>query len=166
MHSTIALVFDFDDTLVPDSTTALLKTYGIDPQKFWSIDAKTLVTRGYDPPHAYLKLLLDNIGPGKPMGELSNADLRKFGKTLNKHFFPGLPALFKDLRAAVKSTSDIDIEFYVISGGLEEIIEGCDLIQKNFSERVGTSGEGETIGMIDPYSVPPGERRKMTLLSR
>ena len=32
----IAVVFDFDDTLVPDSTTALLESRGVDAAQFWS----------------------------------------------------------------------------------------------------------------------------------
>jgi hypothetical protein len=34
----IALIFDFDDTLTPDSTTQLLRSYGIDTSKFWQQD--------------------------------------------------------------------------------------------------------------------------------
>ena len=28
-HDTLAVIFDFDDTLVPDSTTALLEAHGL-----------------------------------------------------------------------------------------------------------------------------------------
>jgi hypothetical protein len=31
----VALIFDFDDTLAPDSTTKLLREHGIDTNKFW-----------------------------------------------------------------------------------------------------------------------------------
>ncbi len=48
--ATIAVIFDFDDTLVPDSTTALLRRYGVDPEKFWSELASALVSEGYDHP--------------------------------------------------------------------------------------------------------------------
>ena len=92
-HAILALIFDFDDTLVPDSTTQLLLQHGIDPQQFWGRDAKNLVQSGYDPALAYLKLLLDNIGPGKPLGDLTNEGLGKFGAQLDRKYFPGIPRL-------------------------------------------------------------------------
>lgn len=60
----IALVFDFDDTLVPDATTALLESRGIDVREFWSEVVPRLVDEGYDPPLAYLRAMLDRIGQG------------------------------------------------------------------------------------------------------
>jgi FMN phosphatase YigB (HAD superfamily) len=72
----VAVVFDFDDTLVPDSTTKLLQDHGIDTAHFWGVEAKELIAQGYDPPAACLKLLLDNIGPDKPLGNLTNQRLR------------------------------------------------------------------------------------------
>ncbi len=92
----IAVVFDFDDTLVPDSTTALLESRGIDAQEFWSDLAPPLVDDGYDPPLAYLRLLLDRIGAGRPLGELSNEDLRQFGSGLDAAYFPGMPQMLDD----------------------------------------------------------------------
>lgn len=47
--STLALVFDFDDTLTPDSTTALLERHGVNARKFWKKDTRALIARGYDP---------------------------------------------------------------------------------------------------------------------
>lgn len=142
--STIALIFDFDDTLVPDSTTKLLKQCKIDPQKFWKKDAKALIYSGFDPALAYLKLLLENIGPRKPLGQLTNAELCKFGKTLDPLFYDGIPELIRDLKNTVKRYKNIAIEFYVISGGLQEIIEGSELIKKNFSGVYGSQLVGDT----------------------
>lgn len=142
--ATIAVIFDFDDTLVPDSTSLLLQQHGIDPTRFWKEEAKALVDKGYDPSHAYLRLILDNVGKGKRLGKLTNASLRKFGSSLNKHFFPGIPTLFRDLRKIVAKVKDVGIDFYVISGGLQEIIEGCELIQKNMSGVYGCQLGGET----------------------
>ena len=45
--------------------------------------AKALLDSGWDPTPAYLKLLLDNVGPGKPFGKLTNAKLREFGAKLS-----------------------------------------------------------------------------------
>src|SRR6476620_523391 len=116
----IAVVFDFDDTLTDDSTTALLQNAGIDASDFWSNKAKSLLDAGWGPTPAYLKLLLDNVGSAKPFGKLTNAKLREFGSSLT--FYPGIPKLFKDLHVSVAqhTVSNPGIEFYVISGGLEE----------------------------------------------
>src|SRR5260370_32572701 len=112
--SIISVIFDFDDTLIPDSTTQLLVAKGIDPKRFWD-DAKKLVLEGYDPAQGFLKLLIDNIGPDKPLGELTNQKLSEFGATLN-NFFPGIPEIFDDLRKEVSTKyRDINIEFYIIS---------------------------------------------------
>lgn len=99
MSDVIAVVFDFDDTLLPDSTTLLLESRGIDPDKFWKIDAKNLLDQGFDPTLAYLNLILENIGPNKPFGNLRSDDLRAFGKTLDNKFFPGVKGLTDELRA-------------------------------------------------------------------
>jgi hypothetical protein len=48
-QNVIALVFDFDDTLTDDSTTALLKVVGIDTKEFWGTKAKALLDAGWDP---------------------------------------------------------------------------------------------------------------------
>lgn len=132
--STLALVFDFDDTLVPDSTTRLLKRH-VDPEKFWA-GLKPLVRSGYDPTLAFLHAFLDLVGEGAPLGRLDNKGLRQFGASLNSAFFPGLPVLFKDLRA-IAARYECSIEFYVISGGLQEVIEGTSLVTKYFRAAYG-----------------------------
>jgi len=51
----IALIFDFDDTLVPDSTSQLLEEYGISSDEFWEDEFSPLITEGYDPANASLE---------------------------------------------------------------------------------------------------------------
>jgi phosphoglycolate phosphatase-like HAD superfamily hydrolase len=142
----IALIFDFDDTLVPDSLTALLQQHGIDPSDFWQVKAKNLIQKGYDPPAAYLKLILDNIGDGKPLGNLTNEKLREFGATLDKHFYPGLPEFFDEVRAEIKETEieNIKVEFYIISGGLQPILEGSKIVKEYFEAAYGCQLAGDT----------------------
>lgn len=50
----IAVVFDFDDTLAPDTTTMLLREHGIDTDHFWKEDVRVLVDQGYDQAVAWL----------------------------------------------------------------------------------------------------------------
>jgi phosphoserine phosphatase len=149
LASTLALVFDFDDTLSPDSTTALLEKHNVDPQQFWQRDTKALIAKGYDPALAYLRLLLDKTGPGKPLGSLTNEGLRTFGAALP--LYPGLPGLLTDVRNTVKKFKNIDIEFYIVSGGLREIIRGNRFIKKNFSGIYGCELAGDEEGAVLRY---------------
>lgn len=132
-HKVLAVVFDFDDTLLPDSTTALLRSAGIDTTEFWNIKAPRLLDEGFDFTLAYLHLLLELVGKNKPLGVLSNKALGNFGASLDKAFYMGIPRLFNDLRKAVSAVKGIDIEFYVISSGLAAIIKGSKVIQDNFT---------------------------------
>jgi phosphoserine phosphatase len=122
----IAVIMDFDDTLTDDSTTQLLLHYGIDAQTFWK-ECGEMASSGWDPTLAYTKRLLDHVGPDRPLGKLSNADLRRFGAKLR--FYPGIPQLFKDLQAIARQhpLTNPAIEFYIISGGLEEVIRGSGI---------------------------------------
>lgn len=147
--SVLAVIFDFDDTLAPDSTSALLRKHGLDPDKFWSRDVKALLDQGYDPPLAYLNLLLNNVGPGKPLGELRNSDLAEFGASLDTTWFPGLPDLFRDLRSLVAEHRDITIEFYIVSSGLQAIIQGSDHVRGHFRGVYGCQlGEDADTGLV------------------
>jgi hypothetical protein len=129
----IALIFDFDDTLVPDSTTSLLESNGIDVANFWN-SANSLVQNGYDQPLAYLKLLLDIIGDGRPLGKLTNDDLGRYGASLDGSFHEGLPEFFDDIRTDIsKNYKGIKAEFYIVSGGLQAVIEGSAIVKKYFN---------------------------------
>ncbi|MFN0016791.1 MAG: hypothetical protein ACKVP0_00950 [Pirellulaceae bacterium] len=126
-QNVIAVIFDFDDTLTDDSTTRLLEHHGIDPVDFWKVKAASLLKGGWDPTLAYLKLILDEVGPGKKLGNLTNQKLREFGSTLK--IYSGVTTLFKDLKkiALEHPLSNPAVEFYVVSGGLEEIIRGSKI---------------------------------------
>jgi len=146
----IAVVFDFDDTLMPDSTTELVKQHGIDPEEFWLKTVKHLLLQGYEPALAYLNRLLENVGEKKALGLMSNDGLREFGKSLSKSFYPGVNTLFKELREITHAVSpDINLEFYVVSGGLQDLIEDIPLLKKNFSAIYGCQfGEDGRTGVI------------------
>jgi len=137
LSTTVAVVFDFDDTLVPDSTTSFLQKHGLDPDKFWKVDLMKLVKSGYDPTLGYMRLILDNVGKDKPLGLLRNSDFRNFGTTLDDKFYPGIPDIFDRLRKIVKHYEVYQIEFYIVSGGLREIVMGSNTIRNYFSAMYG-----------------------------
>lgn len=145
----MAVIFDFDDTLLPDSTSALLAEHDIDPAHFWSVEAQRLVEQGYDPPLAYLNLLLDEVRPGGNLDGLTNDQLREFGKSLDSTWFEGLPGLFDDIHEIVTQQRDVTVEFYIISGGLEAIIGGSDIVRNHFSGFYGCQlGEDPETGVV------------------
>lgn len=132
----IACVFDFDETLAPDSTTKFLRERGADAEAFWS-QTREMAKAGWDPTLAWLNLFLDNVGEGRPLGPVSNADLRAFGASLTGDLFPGVPELISDLKQTVAEYRDMSIEFYVVSGGLRPMLEGCPLIESDFAAAYG-----------------------------
>lgn len=122
----LAVVFDFDDTLTADSTSALIEKYGVKPESFWNNDVNSLVQAGWDVTCAYLHLLLELSRIGK-IPNFTAQELRKFGSRLKP--YPGLPSLFKDLRK-IAAEEGFGIEFYIVSGGLQDIIDGFSLRQE------------------------------------
>lgn len=147
--SVIAVIFDFDDTLLPDSTSALLQAHGIDDVQFWSVHVKQLVDQGYDPPLAYLNLLLEEVGADKPLGELTNAKLTEFGATLDSTWFEGLPDMFVDLQTLAAEHRDVSVEFYIISSGLEAVIAGSEFVEKHFDGFYGCQlAEDDGTGVV------------------
>ena len=145
----MAVIFDFDDMLLPDSTSALLSEHGIDPAQFWSGDAQKLVEQGYDPPLAYLNLLLNEVRPGGKLEGLTNDQLRGFGKSLDSTWFEGMPEFFDDIRRIVRQQRDVTVEFYIISGGLEAIIGGSEIVQNHFTGYYGCQlGEDPETGTV------------------
>src|SRR5208282_5071755 len=140
----VAVIFDFDDTLLPDSTTRLLKSHGIDTDDFWGKQARDLIQQGYDPPTAYLNLMLRNIGEGKPLGLLTNQKLYEFGSSLDGLFHEGLPQFFEDVWLEVKSSfKNIEVEFYIVSAGLQPVMEGSAIVRKYFRAAYGCQLAGD-----------------------
>lgn len=126
----IALVFDFDGTLGPDTISSLLIEQKVDPEKFW-LEVAHLVKADWDPPLAYMHLLWQLAKKGKI--EVSQKYLKFLGEKLV--LFPGLPQAFVELKTFVKTHPELQkvrvkLEFYIISGGIEEMILGSTLARQ------------------------------------
>ena len=128
-HNIIAIVTDFDDTLTDDSTTQLLLQYGVEPEDFWQRSVGGYVRDGADPTIGFLLAILDLTARGKPLQALNNDALRKVGQTLK--FYSGFPEVLDDLRAITREFTGATptLEFYVISGGFEEVVLGSQIAQ-------------------------------------
>lgn len=134
MSKKIGLAFDMDDTLSPDTSTQLVASFGIDPDEFWGKTIRALITKGADPTLAYLHKICDLSGEGKPMGLLTPEALHKFGATIDPTIYPGVDGLRADLQAiATAIDPSIEVEMYVVSGGIKHVLDGSDILRRNFN---------------------------------
>jgi hypothetical protein len=128
----LAVVFDCDDTLAPDTTVQLLKAKGVDPTQFWASDIAQLVRQDWDPPLAFMSRIAELANSAGPLSGLNKTDIEAIGRKLQ--FYPGIPAIFPEVRKMIEgnekfSQFGISIEFYIISGGIEDLIRAHPIAQ-------------------------------------
>lgn len=120
MQETIAVVFDFDDTLGPDSTSGLLQQLGVDVQRFWKEEVQNLLDDDWDPVPAYLTKMMELAREGR-IPQLTLARFQEWGQRLP--LYPGVTDVFNRLRQHARAINPrVSIEFYLISSGIEEIL--------------------------------------------
>lgn len=153
MSNTIAIIFDFDDTIAPDSTTYFLEEYEISPSDFWEEKFSTRVRQGYDPTIAYLTLLLDQTSPNGEIGPLEPCDLEAVGHEINDEVFDGFAEFVGDINEIVDEFPEIEIEWHIISEGIERIITSSDITELFTSVSASRLGTNEN-GVIDHIKRP------------
>ena len=123
----IALIFDYDQTLTPSNMQdeALFPAFGVEPTRFWQRCDELIEHQNYDSELAYMKVLLDTLDLDRP----TNRQLRELGAKLT--FYPGLPEMFEQFAEGLLGPEEaalgITVEYYIISSGLKEMIEGSRL---------------------------------------
>ena len=130
-QGTIAIIFDFDETLTPDSTSSFLEHIGTDVPAFWKRHAG-LLKQGWDPIPAYLQMMLkDSVG--MPRGKrITRERFAAFGRQIRP--YPGVQQLFARARKQAAAVhADISVEFYIISSGIGEILRATS-IARHFSD--------------------------------
>ncbi len=131
-QNTIALIWDFDKTLIPDyMQSPVFRRYGIDEAVFWEETNKLAShyrQRGYhlSPEIAYLNHLLTYVRSGAMEG-LNNRILRECGAEIR--FYPGLPDFFARAKAFAREKPEyekheISVEHYIVSTGIAPMIRG------------------------------------------
>ncbi len=135
-QTVIAVVWDFDKTLIPGNMQGpLFRRYGVDERAFWEeVDALRDFYRAHGAERVnedtlYLNHILEYVRAGRFKG-LSNAVLRELGAELTFH--PGIPDFLESLRETVRSEPaydklDISVEHYVVSTGLRPMVEGSSI---------------------------------------
>lgn len=128
----VACVWDFDKTLIPGyMQTPLFRHFGVPEKQFWQeVNQLPDYYRRHGQRVAsetvYLNHLLTYVRHGHLQG-LNNRLLRDLGSQLS--FYQGLPEFFQTLKETVRSRPefikhDIELEHYIISTGLAEMIRG------------------------------------------
>jgi hypothetical protein len=129
-QNTIALVFDYDQTLSPSymQDDVIFPEFGINPESFWEKCNTFVQEQGWDGELAYMQCLLDYL----EMDQVSNARLTELGANLS--YFPGVPDMFDELRKKClgdeHAVQDITIEYYIVSSGLKALLDGSSIKDK------------------------------------
>lgn len=114
----IAVVFDFDDTLVPDTVDALLESCGIDAAQFRQEQIRPLIDQGWDKIMARFYALIEESQ--RQNHKITRDYLAQLGQNLLP--FDGVPDLFDRLRHCAHDLNPkVEIEFYLITCGMVEI---------------------------------------------
>ncbi len=126
MNKTIAVIFDFDDTLAHDSTSDFLASLGIDTEQFWGIENKKLIESGWDPVPAYMFQMIQWSNRQADGSKITRKKIESFGK--NVRLFDGTQRVFGKLKEYVAKTDpDFAVEFYIISSGLGDLIRNTKI---------------------------------------
>lgn len=136
LQAVIAVIWDFDKTLIPDyMQEPLFKHFAVDSKTFWrevKLLPEYLRREGNEMvagDSIYLNHILAYVRSGLFDG-LNNQLLRELGGEVE--FYPGLPKFFPALKEHVALNPlfrkyDIKVEHYIVSTGLRQMILGSKI---------------------------------------
>lgn len=135
MQNVIALIWDFDKTLVNGyMQDPIFEEYGVKAADFWEeVNAmpEKYAEKGIrmNPDTAYLIKFIRDAKAGLFKG-LNNEKLRTYGAKQN--FYPGIPEFFVKTLELLKDNQEcqeynIRVEHYIVSTGFAEVIKGSVL---------------------------------------
>lgn len=115
----VALIYDFDDTLIPRAMQEFgyMKYIDMAPDKFWQLCADFRKKHNADNVLAYMCVMLELA---KERG-LTRQALVEMGRDIE--YYPGVETWF-DRVNEIGRECGVDVEHYIISSGVSEIIEG------------------------------------------
>ena len=173
-QNVIAMVWDFDKTLIPGNMQSpLFRRYDIDEPAFWQeVEGLAAFYRSHGSEliqrdHLYLNHLLTYVREGLMPG-LSNDLLHELGREID--FYEGMPDFLEHCRKSIEAEPryaehQITVEHYVVSTGLRQMILGSaiapqieDVWACEFTELVAPPGYAERQGQL--FS-PEGEIRQL-----
>lgn len=132
----LAVVFDFDETLAPDTFAILLQDLNLDVDTFKRERVKPLIDDGWDKYIARAYCLVEESKQRTDKDKINQARLARIGRELKP--FEGVPQMFDRLRQCAKNLiDDVEIEFYLITGGFVEMARHTS-IASNFKAMWGS----------------------------
>ena len=116
----VALIYDFDKTLSPRDMEeyTFMPGINVEPDEFWGKCAEFSRRHEMDGILTYM-YLMQHMAQGTM--NLTRDTLRELGQGVA--FFPGVEGWFQRVRD-IGADIGVDVEHYIISSGLKEIIEG------------------------------------------
>lgn len=119
LHPRVAVAFDFDETLAPSTTDALLEHLGEDPERFTAEHVQPLTDDGWETRLAQAHALRA-LSQRHPDGPITSETFAAVADGLE--LYPGVVDLFDRLRAAVDETeADVEVEFFLITAGFVDV---------------------------------------------
>ena len=122
----VALIYDFDKTLSPRDMEeySFMPGIGVEPADFWGMCAAFAREHQMDGILTYM-YLMQKMARGRM--ELNREAMEKLGAAVE--FFPGVETWFDRINAIGREMG-VEVEHYIISSGLEEIIRGSAIGDK------------------------------------
>ena len=173
-QNVIAMVWDFDKTLIPGNMQApIFQHFGIDEVAFWKeVDGleEFYRSRGSDMiqrDHLYLYHMLTYVREGRMQG-LGNSLLRELGAEIE--FYTGMPDFLELVKKNIESQPrfaehQVTVEHYIVSTGLRQMILGSAVAPQieyvwacEFTEAVAPPDYGSQQGQL--FS-PEGQIRQL-----
>ncbi|MEP2952702.1 MAG: HAD family hydrolase [Sulfitobacter sp.] len=127
-QNVVAMVYDFDGTLSPEAMQhyGVLPSLGVSPTDFWGGVKAKRKEKSAEELLVYMREML-RLADAKEV-QLNRSKFQEHGRGIE--FFEGVRDWFDRIGQYVSSISqgsDIVLEHYIVSSGLKEMIEGCEL---------------------------------------
>ena len=125
-HPRVAFMFDFDETLAPNTTNALLTHLGEDPEHFRSANVAPLIDDGWEQRLAEARALYNLSSDADGPGPITRQTFIDVAGTLG--LYPGVEQMFDALTAAVgEIDGELEVEFYLITAGFVHVPEATSI---------------------------------------
>ena len=120
----VALIYDFDGTLSPGNMQefGFIQAVGKTPKEFWTMSDGLAAGQDASNVLSYMKMMLDEAR--KNGITLRRSDFRRFGQHIQ--LYDGVKGWFKAVNE-YGAAHGVQIEHYINSSGLKEIIEGSPI---------------------------------------
>jgi hypothetical protein len=165
-HPRVALIFDFDKTLAPDSLDTLIGCCGLDPKEFRKKCVEPLKKEGWDEILAQFYAFIQASKSGASR-RITKEVFEEVGRSLE--LYPGVPELFDKVRGYARAVlPEVEVEFYVVTCGLIQM-HRAHPIAKEFNGMWGSEfhfGENGEIEFAKQIITFPEKVHYMLALSK